>query len=52
MIEIRNGEIATAAGQMRWAELLAQILEDIRLPDAAERTSLSPHAKPPPKPHS
>jgi predicted N-formylglutamate amidohydrolase len=52
MIEIRNGEIATTSGQMRWAELLAQILEDIRLPDTAERTSLSPHAKPPPKPHS
>ena len=35
MIEIRNGEIADADGQTRWAELLAQILGNIRLPASA-----------------
>lgn len=35
MIEIRNNEIADAPGQARWAELLARLLDEIRLPDAA-----------------
>ena len=35
MIEISNAEIADADGQARWAELLAQILGNIRLPASA-----------------
>ncbi len=35
MIEIRNGEIADADGQTGWAELLAQILANIRLSASA-----------------
>jgi predicted N-formylglutamate amidohydrolase len=51
MIEIRNDEIATAAGQTTWAELLARLLNEIRMFDQpAERspnapTSVEPHTE-------
>ena len=39
MIEIRNDEIADGAGQARWAELLAGLFREIRLPEAAATAS-------------
>lgn len=50
MIEIRNDEIADAAGQTRWGELLARLLGDIRLtgtalPEAEARMAQQPVLK-------
>ncbi|MDQ2634117.1 MAG: N-formylglutamate amidohydrolase [Pseudomonadota bacterium] len=47
MIEIRNDEIADAAGQAKWADLLAGILGEISLP--ADRPG-EPPGTPTPKP--
>jgi predicted N-formylglutamate amidohydrolase len=52
MIEIRNDEIADEAGQGRWADLLARIVGDIRLPMAAERIGERASVRRSPKSHS
>ena len=49
MVEIRNDEIADAAGQAKWAELLAGILGRIPLP--SEHAG-GPHADTAPKRHT
>ena len=50
MIEIRNDEIADAAGQAKWAELLAGILGRISLP--SERAGEQPRANAAPNPQT
>ncbi len=35
MIEIRNDQVAEAAGQRKWAELLATLLAEIRIEETA-----------------
>ena len=50
MVEIRNDEIADAAGQAKWAELLAGILGRISLP--SERAGEQPRANAAPNPQT
>lgn len=48
MIEIRNNEIATGAGQAKWAELLAAILPKISIAATDKAPPVSERPRPPP----
>jgi predicted N-formylglutamate amidohydrolase len=48
MIEIRNNEIATGAGQAKWAELLAAILPKIEIASGSRAPTFTERASAPP----